>query len=225
MNSGYREEIFDDKEIAVRICSNSHYRIFLKESSRNAYRAVLVKTLLGQRRRAELRGITGYPYALAPLEGRFYFILLIERKEIKMKKILKSSLALTLVLIMILSLASCFNTVDKSGLWENATYRRDMEFGRGEKTVKVKVEVEELSVTFTINTDAETLGEALMEHNLIEGEMGSYGLYIKKVNGMTADYDIDRTYWGFFKDGEYMLSGVDQTAINDGDNYELVLSK
>lgn len=138
-----------------------------------------------------------------------------------MKKIL--SLTLVIVLVCVL-LASC-NTVEKSGAWENATYRRDMEFGEGAKTVRVEVKAEDQSITFTIHTDKETLGAALLEHELIAGEEEAYGLYVKFVNGIEADYDKDQTYWGFYKNGEMMLVGVDGAVIADGEHYELIKQK
>jgi len=85
--------------------------------------------------------------------------------------------------------------------------------------------VGEQSVTFTIKTDAETLGDALLAHNLIAGDQGDFGLYVKAVNGITADYDVDQSYWGFSKNGEYMMTGVDGTAIADGEVYELTYTK
>ncbi|MBE6555613.1 MAG: DUF4430 domain-containing protein [Ruminococcaceae bacterium] len=141
-----------------------------------------------------------------------------------MKKIINLSFLLLLSMLVVCSLVSC-NTADRIGLWENATYQEDMEFGEGEKTVTVEVRAEERSVTFTVHTDKATLGEALLEHGLIAGEQGAYGLYIKVVNGITADYDVDASYWGFYRDGEYMLSGVDATEISGGEHYELVYEK
>ena len=114
------------------------------------------------------------------------------------------------------------NSVSKTGAWENAVHLTDKEFGNGAKTVKVEVKAEKQSITFTLHTDKETLGEALMEHNLISGENGPYGLYVKLVNGIEADYDKDKTYWALYKNGEYMMSGVDTTVIADGEHYELV---
>ena len=141
-----------------------------------------------------------------------------------MKKKITSALVLTLLLAALLTLVAC-NTVDATGLWENATYRRDMEFGSGALTVYVEVKAGEESVTFTVNTDKTILGDALLEHGLIDGEESQYGLYVKKVNGIVADYDVDQSYWGFYKDGEYMLTGVDATEIENGAHYELVYVK
>ncbi len=78
---------------------------------------------------------------------------------------------------------------------------------------------------FVIHTDAETVGAALLEHGLIEGEESEYGLYVKKVNGILADYDVDQTYWGFYVNGEYAMSGVDTTNIEEGGNYSFKVSK
>lgn len=72
---------------------------------------------------------------------------------------------------------------------------------------------------FQINTDKETVGEALVELGLVEGVEGDFGLYVKKVNGIVADYDVDGTYWAFYINGEYAMTGVDSTPVVAGDTY------
>ena len=138
---------------------------------------------------------------------------------------MKKIVSLTAVVLLLCMLLISCNTVEKTGAWESATYLRDMEFGEGAKTVEVEVKAEDKSVTFTIHTDKETLGEALMEHELVKGEEGAFGLYVKFVNGIEADYDKDGTYWGFYKNGEMMMVGVDGAVISDGEHYELVKQK
>ena len=142
-----------------------------------------------------------------------------------MKKVIRSVALVVVALSFVLCLVSCNEKIDAEGLWENATYRSDKEFGKGEKTVEVEVKVEEQSVTFTINTDADTLGDALLEHELIAGEDSQYGIYVKSVNGIVADYDVDKSYWGFYQNGEYLMTGVDTTAIVGGEHFEIVYSK
>ena len=142
-----------------------------------------------------------------------------------MKKTLKPVSCILLSLALIFCFASCRKAVDETGLWTNAIYLEDAEFGNGKTTVQVEVKANEQSVTFTINTDKTILGDALIEYDLITGEDGPYGLYIKDVNGITADYDIDQSYWSFYKNGEYMTTGVDGTEIADGEHYELVYTK
>lgn len=115
--------------------------------------------------------------------------------------------------------------IPAEGLWEKATYREDKTFGNGAKTVKVTVKAGEHSVTFTVKTDKDNLGDALLEHKLVEGEDGAYGLYIKKVNGILADYDVDQTYWSFQIGGEAQMNGVSDAKIQGGESFELVRTK
>ena len=68
---------------------------------------------------------------------------------------------------------------------------------------------------YTIKTDAETVGEALIELKLIEGEDGPYGLYVKSVDGKRYDYDEHGKYWAFYINGEYATEGVDKTPIDE----------
>ena len=98
----------------------------------------------------------------------------------------------------------------------------------GDGSVKVTVIVVDADgneTDFVINTDKETVGDALLEQNLIEGEEGDYGLYVTTVNGITADYDTDHTYWAFYVNGEYASTGVDSTPVNEGDTYEFKVEK
>ena len=136
----------------------------------------------------------------------------------------KRILSLLLILCLVLTLCACSKT-KAPDLWENALYTEDTELGQGAKTVTVQVQAEDKTVNFTIHTDSATLGEALMEHGLIAGEDSEFGLYVKQVNGITADYDVDQTYWGFYSGGEYMMSGVDTTEISGGESYELIRTK
>lgn len=78
---------------------------------------------------------------------------------------------------------------------------------------------------FEIHTDKEIVGEALLDLELIAGDDGAYGLYVKTVNGITADYDTDQTYWAFYVDGEYATSGVDTTPIEEGKTYTFKVEK
>ena len=162
-----------------------------------------------------------------------------------MKKRLCSLLSLLLCVLLLISMVSCGKTENKTteepvqtvetvssakeipaeGLWKDATYREDKAFGEGENMVKVAVKAEGKSVTFTLYTDKADLGSALLEFDLVEGEESSYGLYIKKVNGITADYDVDQSYWAFEKNGEMQMVGVSDTPIVDGEHFELVYTK
>lgn len=72
---------------------------------------------------------------------------------------------------------------------------------------------------YEIHTDKKKVGEALIELDLISGEEGPYGLYVKTVNGITLDYDTDGKYWAFYENGKYGATGVDATDIEAGATY------
>lgn len=80
-------------------------------------------------------------------------------------------------------------------------------------------------IRITVRTDKTVVGEALQELGLLEGEEGPYGLYVKTVNGIRADYDKDKVYWAFYINGDYAMSGVDVTEICAGDEYALRVEK
>ncbi len=142
-----------------------------------------------------------------------------------MKKQFKLITCIICAMALCLCFSSCANEPTADELWETAAYTEDTTLGDGEKTVYVEVEAGSKSVTFTIKTDAQTVGDALKEHKLISGEEGVYGLYVKIANGIVADYDIDQSYWAFNKNGEYMSTGVDVTQFQTGESFELVYTK
>ena len=78
---------------------------------------------------------------------------------------------------------------------------------------------------FEIHTDKTIVGDALLELGLIAGEAGPYGLYVKTVNGITADYETDGTYWAFYEGDDYGMTGVDLTEIKAGATYAFKVSK
>ena len=94
--------------------------------------------------------------------------------------------------------------------------------GQGQKSFELTiVDKEGAEHLYLIHTDEEMVGYALIEHKLIEGEQGQYGMYIKSVLGQTLDYETDGMYWAFYVNGEYALTGVDQTPVTADTSYML----
>lgn len=118
--------------------------------------------------------------------------------------------------------------VDSTELTDGATYSlvKTLSYtvmGEGETMFYFTVtDVDGSFAGFEIHTDATTVGEALLALELIAGDESEYGLYVKTVNGITADYDTDKTYWAFYIDGEYALAGVDSTEITADATYQMV---
>ena len=95
-----------------------------------------------------------------------------------------------------------------------------------EKTFTFEVvDVDGQVTTFTVTTAKATVGEALLDEGLIEGEDSQYGLYVKEVNGIYADYTDTGTYWAFYVNGAYGAAGVDTTPVEDGATYAFKVEK
>ena len=137
---------------------------------------------------------------------------------------LTALLSLLILASLMLVLVGC-GGINTAKLWENATYQNDTTVGEGDTTFDITIRAGDKSIVLTVNTGETILGVALLAENIISGDMGDYGLYIKKVNGISADYDIDKAYWAFYIDGDYALTGVDATTITEGAIYELVYTK
>ena len=82
-----------------------------------------------------------------------------------------------------------------------------------------------VETTVEVHTDEKIVGTALLNLGLIEGEAGPYGMYTKKVNGISADYDKDGVYWAFYEGDSYAMKGVDQTEIVPGAVYAFKVEK
>lgn len=109
---------------------------------------------------------------------------------------------------------------------QSVEQQKSTEIGEGSMLFFLAVTDKEGNKTnFVIHTDKKTVGEALLELALIEGEEGPHGMFIKKVNGIVADYDVDQTYWAFYINGQYASTGVDETDVKSGTNYELKVEK
>ena len=94
--------------------------------------------------------------------------------------------------------------------------------GEGAKHFTLKVySGENLSAIYNIATDKDTVGAALLELKIINGEVGQYGLMVNEVNGIKADNKTN--YWGFYVGDEYATKGVDSTEISEGTAYSLKL--
>jgi len=94
----------------------------------------------------------------------------------------------------------------------------------GDKTIEVAVIFGDgTAQNHTIETAEEFLRGALEQEKMISGEESQYGLYVKTVDGVTAD-DAKQEWWFFTKDGQMLETGVDTTPIADGDHFEITLT-
>lgn len=90
----------------------------------------------------------------------------------------------------------------------------------GEKHITVEVLHGDGSLAeFAYDTGEEYLGAVLLDEGLISGSEGAYGLYVETVDGETADYARDGSWWKLSCNGEDSQTGVDAVVIHDGDHY------
>ena len=146
------------------------------------------------------------------------------------RRLLAMVVATVLLAAMVWGATSCGKTEPSDEVTTTAAVTAepsaDNTVGEGQTAFTFEVtHLDGSTKTFTVKTDADTVGAALLEHELIAGEEGAYGLYVKTVNGMLADYDVDQTYWSFLIAGETAMTGVDQTEITEGTVYALVRTK
>lgn len=148
------------------------------------------------------------------------------------KRQLSFILCMVLTVAMALSATGCNGNTDKAA--SDASAAQSEADGQTDKHVLGEgstqfdftvVDQDGNETPFEIHTDKEIVGEALQELGLIEGEEGQYGLFVKTVDNITADYDKDGVYWAFYVNDEYAQEGVDSTAITEGESYAFKVEK
>ena len=117
---------------------------------------------------------------------------------------MKKLLSLLLVLIMVISLVPCAAAKPEA---------------MGASFSVIVTDLEGKETTFQYTSDKATVGEALVEEGLIKGHTTEYSLYVDAVNGITLDWEKDGKYWAFYINGEYAMTGVDTTNLEDGAVY------
>ena len=132
----------------------------------------------------------------------------------------KYLLPICLAFILLLSFSACNGSAPKNNASDIKVSSSVTALGEGETSfVFTVIDADGEKTVFNISTNKKMVGEALKEHNLIDGEEGQFGLYVKTVNSISYDYEKDGKYWAFYVDGEYALAGVDKTEIKNGSSY------
>lgn len=75
---------------------------------------------------------------------------------------------------------------------------------------------------FTYGTDDAYLGQTIVSKGLAEGTEGAYGLEIHTVDGETASWEENHSYWAIFIGEEYATTGADGVVLTNGGEYSLV---
>ena len=137
---------------------------------------------------------------------------------------LKRMLALILVLGILFCFAAC-NKPQEQG--DTPTTTEGTEeipvVGEGKNLITVKVvHKDKTEKTFKFRTDKEFLGDVLLEHKLIQGSDGAFGLEVSHVDGEQAIYNTDKAYWALYEGEEYATTSAAGIVLTDGGVYKLV---
>lgn len=141
------------------------------------------------------------------------------------KRVLSAILCIVLVAAVALFTTSC-NDNEKETPATTVASSNVTVLGEGKTKFTFTVTDYDSNVkTFEIHTDKTIVGDALLELGLISGDEGPYGLYVKEVNGITADYEKDNAYWAFYIGGNLAQSGVDTIEIVENETYAFMVTK
>ena len=119
-----------------------------------------------------------------------------------MKKMVTGVLALVMVLVMV-------GCGQKDNGVVNGVAKDGATIGEGAKSFTTEVvDKDGGKVTFTVKTDADTVGKALLDQGVIAGEDSSYGLYsfcyIAQICALTTLFLL--TFWLF----AYRIVGIER---------------
>ena len=146
-------------------------------------------------------------------------------KKTSLQKLLAIIGCIVLIAAMALVMTGC-GSKEESAAPNLAASADVAELGQGATTFDFTVEdLDGTKAAFKIHTDEETVGAALIGVGLLKGEEGPYGLYVHEVNGIRAVYEEDGSYWAFYVNGEYGMTGVDMTNIEPDTAYAFVKTK
>ena len=135
-------------------------------------------------------------------------------RKTNLKKALSFFLCVVLIAAMALFATGCSDKKTAETVDGTTVYADGDVVGEGAKQFTLVIADKDGTETrLEIHTDKDIVGEALLDNQ--------HGLYVKTVNGITADFDTDGVYWAFYIDGEYAMTGVDATEITEGVTYSL----
>ena len=135
---------------------------------------------------------------------------------------MKKLLAILLTLAMVFALlAGCAPADQPEETQGNTTVDTTGETTGDAQTFTVEVTHKDGTVkTFTYPVSDKNLGAILVEQGLAV-ESDSPGMY-NTIDGETADWNTDQSYWCFYVGDEMAMKGMNDTPVSAGDVFKLV---
>lgn len=130
----------------------------------------------------------------------------------------------SILLILLIAAAAMFTGCAPRTTVGDAEIIAEKTLGNGATTFTFTVvNAENKATVYTVKTDAENLRGALTENGLIPE--GNPGDLVNTVDGITADYSVDESWWKLLCNGEMVNYGVDDAAIAEGADYAFVYTR
>jgi len=135
----------------------------------------------------------------------------------------KTRISALLLAVLIILAAACGSANEPSDSSFRATHSGVQNIGSGSKTFLFEAtDGAGNKVSWNVSTNAATVGEALVEVGLIEGDYSDFGLMVSHVHGLRADFTEDNAWWAFYIDDEMAMAGVDSIEIEEGVTYAFI---
>lgn len=151
--------------------------------------------------------------------GKIYFKENTWMNKNSFKKMLSLIACIVLIAAMALVTTGCSDNTEPTETPDLSQLPATV-IGEGETVFYfIAVDLEGKMTKYEVHTNETTVGAALLGVELIAGDPGPYGLYVKTVNGVTLDWDTHGKYWSLLIDGEYSMNGVDTVDIVPGTTY------
>ncbi|MCL1883560.1 MAG: DUF4430 domain-containing protein [Defluviitaleaceae bacterium] len=161
------------------------------------------------------------------VKNKFHESICAEGMSKNMKKFLSKKILsfFPVLLIAIIVFAGC-SADDEEPLSRGNTTVNAEEIGTGETVFRLEVTDAENNITaWSVSTNEQTVGSALLALGLIAGDDGAFGLMVTTVNNITADWSYDGSWWAFYVNDELSPVGVDSAYIEPGATYAFVFSR
>ena len=128
---------------------------------------------------------------------------------------MKKILAMILSLVLVFSLTACVTNLKVDQTAPEKPSGEQMQF-----TVIV-VHKDAKEKVFLYETPGGKLGDVLEESGLIDSKGADKGMF-HTVDGEKADWNENQSYWAFYIENEYAMTGIYDTEVENGRTYKLV---
>ena len=135
-------------------------------------------------------------------------------KRFNSRKVLMTVIAAVLIVSSLFTLAACGK--------KNDPVASSQSVEDAKVSITFKIVKDGQTSEFPLETSKKYLADALVEAKLVE--YASDGYYTT-INGITADWNTDKSYWWITVDGKDSMKGLNDIELTDGGSYEVTYKK